>query len=534
MLPEAMPDLVVVGSGAAGLMAALSAAVAGAKVLVLERSPLIGGTSAISGGQIWSPLNALMERAGAADDRGEALDYLSRVTLGAVGEERLSRYLEASPALLECLEAWTELRFFQIERPDYHPDFLGARDGRAFEPLPYETSRLGEWRSRIRTSPLRGPVTSRELRAGLNPDLLAKRRARDVRAQGAGLVAGLVRACLDRGVAFESDIRITDLMLDGGAVRGCRTSEGHAIRSHSGVMLASGGFEWNDALKDAFLAPADRAPTSPPWNEGDGLLMGLRLGAGVAHMTEAWWTAAVQVPGEQWDGRPMTRNIVRELALPGSILVNDAGQRFVNEASSYHDLGKAFQHFDPGGYRHPNQTAWLVFDARFKGRYHIVNVAAAAPAPDWFRQADTLADLAGKVGMSPSGLESTVQRFNSAALDGKDPEFRRGADRHGLTYGDPEHEPNPCLAPLTEPPFFAIPILHGNNGTKGGLTTDGQGRVVRFDGSVIAGLYACGNVAASPMGPGYPGTGGSLGPAMTEAVVAGRAAATRAGMKAHA
>jgi len=151
------PGLIVVGSGAAGLMAALSAAVAGSTVLVLERSPLLGGTSAISGGQIWSPLNALMERAGAADDLGEALDYLSRVTLGAVGEDRLSRYLAASPALLECLEAWTELRFFQVDRPDYHPDFIGARDGRAFEPMPYETARLGKWRSRVRTSPLRGP-----------------------------------------------------------------------------------------------------------------------------------------------------------------------------------------------------------------------------------------------------------------------------------------------------------------------------------------------------------------------------------------
>ncbi len=529
-----MPDLVVVGSGAAGLMTALSAAVAGATVLVLERSPLIGGTSAISGGQIWSPLNALMERAGAADDRGEALKYLSRVTLGDVGQERLSRYLHASPSLLKCLEAWTELRFFQVERPDYHPDFIGARDGRAFEPLPCDTARLGEWRRRIRTSPLRGPATSRELRAGLSPDILAERRAKDIRTQGAGLVAGLVQACLDRGVTFESDIRITDLVLEDGAVRGCRTSDGRTIRSHAGVMLASGGFEWNETLKDAFLAPADRAPTSPPWNEGDGLLMGLRLGAGVAHMTEAWWTAAVQVPGEQWDGRPMTRNIVRELALPGSILVNDAGQRFVNEASSYHDLGKAFQYFHPGAYRHPNQAAWLVFDARFKRRYQIINVAAAAPAPDWFAQAETLAGLAGSVGIAPGGLESTVDRFNQAALAGEDPDFKRGADRHGLTYGDPENKPNPCLAPLVEPPFFAIPILHGNNGTKGGLTTDGDGRVLRFDGSAIAGLYACGNVAAGPMGPGYPGTGGSLGPAMTEALVAGRAAATRAGREAHA
>jgi succinate dehydrogenase/fumarate reductase flavoprotein subunit len=521
-----IPDVIVVGSGAAGLTAALSAAVAGASVLVLERSPLLGGTSAISGGQIWSPLNYFMERAGKPDDRAEAAKYLARVTLGQVGANRLSRYLDLSPSLLPFLEASTELRFFQLDRPDYHPDFIGARDGRAFEPLPLDCSRLGEWRNQVRTSPVRGPITSLEGRTGLSADVIATRRAADVRTQGAGLVAGLVQACLDRGVSFAFNARITDLVVENGTVRGCRTDVGRVLHCRSAVVLASGGFEWNDALKDAFLAPADRTPTSPPWNEGDGLIMGLRLGAAVAHMTEAWWTAAVQVPGEQWDGRPMARNIVRELALPGSILVNGAGQRFVNEASSYHDLGKAFQHFDPGAYGFPNRTAWLVFDSRFKRRYPVVNVPAAAAAPDWFVRAETLAELAALIGVDASGLEATVACFNEAARRGEDPDYSRGADRHGRFYGDLDHGPNPCLAPLTEAPFFAITILHGNNGTKGGLRTDGDGRVIRFDCSVVAGLFACGNVSAGPMGPGYPGTGGSLGPAMTGALAAGRAAAS--------
>jgi succinate dehydrogenase/fumarate reductase flavoprotein subunit len=242
-------------------------------------------------------------------------------------------------------------------------------------------------------------------------------------------------------------------------------------------------------------------------------------------MGEAWWTAAARVPGETWDGKPLIRNIVRELALPGSVLVNGSGRRFVNEASSYHDLGKAFQAFDPGRYKHPNRTAFLIFDDEFKRRYPVLNVKPADPAPDWFERADTLAALARRLGIDPDVLSATIGRFNAQARAGVDEDFGRGADRHGLTYGDPAHMPNPCLGPLVSSPYYAIPIHHGNNGTKGGLVTDGDGHVLRFDGSVIQGLFACGNVAASLMGPGYPGTGGSLGPAMTGALFAGTTAA---------
>jgi succinate dehydrogenase/fumarate reductase flavoprotein subunit len=521
-------DVVVAGSGAAGLVSALSASIQGAKVLVLERSPLLGGTSAISGGQIWSPLNALMSRAGLPDDANEAITYLSHVTLGQVSAEHLAVYVNRSPSLLEFLERRTDLEFFRVDRPDYHPDFPGARDGRAFEPLPYETTHLGHWASIIRTSPVRSPVTSREAREGVSEADLADRRSRGVRTQGAALVAGLVHACIAQGVTFRTDARLVDVLSSGGRITGCRwveAGEEHETHAAAGVILASGGFEWNRQLKEAFLSPADDAPTSPPWNEGDGLVIGLRLGAGVAHMGQAWWTAAAMVPGEEWDGKSLIRNIVRELALPGSILVNGSGRRFVNEASSYHDLGKAFQAFDPGRYTFPNKVAWLIFDAGFKERYQVMNVKPSDPAPDWFERGDTLPALAQRLGIEPSALEATLGRFNAQALEGEDRDFGRGADRHGRTYGDPKHMPNPCLGPISSPPYFAIPIHHGNNGTKGGLMTDEEGRVLRFDGSTIPGLFACGNVAASLMGPGYPGTGGSLGPAMTGALFAGRMAA---------
>ena len=527
-MPDARSfDVVVAGSGAAGLVAALAASIEGATVLVLERSPLLGGTSAISGGQIWSPLNALMSRAGDPDDANEAITYLSRVTLGQVSAERLADYVKRSPLLLEFLEQWTDLEFFRVDRPDYHPSFSGARDGRAFEPLPYEAARLNHWASIIRTSPVRSPVTSREAREGLGEADLADRRQRDVRTQGAALVAGLVQACVSQGVTIKRNARLTDIVSSAGRMSGCQWMEaGQEHETHAkAVILASGGFEWNRQLKAAFLSPADDAPTSPPWNEGDGLIIGLQQGAGLAHMSEAWWTAAAMVPGEEWDGKPLIRNIVRELALPGSIVVNGLGRRFVNEASSYHDLGKAFQAFDPGQYRHPNQVAWLIFDARFKERYSILSVKPTDPAPEWFARADTPSALAQRLRIDPGPLEAALKRFNADALAGEDRDFGRGSDRHGQTYGDPSHMPNPCLGPIDTPPYFAIPIHHGNNGTKGGLMTDEEGRVTRFDGSVIPGLFACGNVAASLMGPGYPGTGGSLGPAMTTALFAGRVAA---------
>jgi succinate dehydrogenase/fumarate reductase flavoprotein subunit len=244
-------------------------------------------------------------------------------------------------------------------------------------------------------------------------------------------------------------------------------------------------------------------------------------------MSQAWWSAAFRVPGEAYDGRPLVRNIVRELALPGSILVNADGCRFANEASSYNALGKAFQVFDPGRNAYPNRRAWLVFDDAFKRRYPVATVSPGAEAPSWFARGETVAQLAQNAGISAAALERTIERFNDMARAGQDQDFARGRAKHDQYHGDAT-QPHPNLAPLTEPPFHAVPIFLGNLGTKGGLKTDAEGRVQSFSGGAVPGLFACGNAAASWMGPGYPGAGGSLGPIMTAAFLCGTAAANDA------
>lgn len=513
-------DVVVLGSGGAGLVAALAAASKGMTVGVLERSPLIGGTTAISGGGIWIPNNHVMEASGFMDKEADAHIYLDRLTHGETSPDLLRQFVKSGPEMLRFLETHSDLRFFSVDRPDYHPGWTGARSGRSVEPLPFEPGMEAGLFETLRYSTLRLPVTSTEGRKGLSADIIADRQRRNIRTQGAGLVAGLAQACAKAGVRFHVSNPATGLTFDGRRCTGVETANG-CVSAKVGVILATGGFEWNEDMVSAFLPGFTSAPTTPPGNNGDGLRFGLEAGAAIANMTEAWWTAAYRIPGEELDGMPLTRNMVRELALPGSIMVNSRGERFVNEATSYNELGMSFNIFDPGAYSYINRPAWLIFDNAFKNRYTVASIPPTQPAPNWMHTAASLTELANKLSISAEGLRATIDRFNGYALDGHDQDFARGEDVHGLYYGDPEIAPNPCLGVISEGPFYAVEVTPGNNGTKGGLKTTTHGQVIRHDGSMIAGLYACGNVAASIFGKGYPGHGGSLGPIMTAAYATG-------------
>lgn len=509
-------DVIILGSGGAGLVAALASAKRGLKVGVFEKSHLLGGTTAISGGGIWVPKNHVMQEAGFDDHEEDALAYLTRLTLGEIDQDVLVDFLETGPEMLKFLEESSELRFFSVDRPDYHPKWSGARRGRSVEPLPFEPRMDRALFEMLRFSHLRQPVTSTEGHKGLASEILAERLNRNVRTQGAALVAGLAQACAQLGVQFFVNEPLKRLSFEEETCSGVETVSYVATARH-GVVMCTGGFEWNPSLVATFLPGFCSAPTTPPGNDGDGLLLALEAGASVANMTEAWWTAAYCIPGDVLDDRPLTRNMVRELALPGSIMVNRNGKRFVNEASSYNDLGMAFNIFDPASFSYPNRPAWIIFDQRFKSKYPVASVPPGAPAPDWMMSGSTLAELAEKLGVSISGLSKTVDQTNAYALAGHDADFGRGDDVHGLYYGDPDHSPNPCLGTIEQGPFYTVEVLPGNNGTKGGLRTDKCGRVIRHNGSKIGKLFACGNVAASIFGKGYPGHGGSLGPILTAA-----------------
>ena len=518
-------DIVVMGSGAAGLTAALFAADRGAKVLVLEKTALLGGTSAVSGGQLWIPGNRFL--ANGRDSRSAALEYLAQVTLGETAPELLECFVDAAPQMISQVESMTGLNFEMVDRPDYHSEWPGAIWGRSLEPLPYDSSNLGAVASMVRRSPHRVPLTSAEVKRGADEALVQERIRTKQVTQGVALICGLVQGCISRGVTFQSSCRVDNVKGDGRggfSVHFSVSGRQEAVRG-SAVILASGGFEWSKELKNAFLSCPDEGAASPPANEGDGLQIGLRAGAAVANMPQAWWSAALCIPGESYDGHPLVRNIVRELALPGSILVNADGKRFANEASSYNALGKAFQVFDVQRNTYPNKRAWLVFDETFKKRYTVASIPSTREAPHWFAKKASLSELATVVGVNADGLEQTVTRFNAMAAAGRDLDYGRGDAQHDQYHGD-KSQPHSNLGSLSQGPFYAIPIFLGNLGTKGGFRTDSHGRLQDMAGQQIRGLFACGNVAASWMGPGYPGAGGSLGPIMTAAYLCGNAAAT--------
>ncbi|HXV93080.1 MAG TPA: FAD-dependent oxidoreductase [Pseudonocardia sp.] len=521
-------DVVVVGSGGAGLTAAAVAARSGRTVVVLERADVLGGTTAVSGGMLWVPLNPFMAAHGVTDTADDALCYLELVTERMVPRARLEQYVRTAPELVRWLHEHTPVRLFPIDRPDYHSEWPGARDsGRCLDNAPFPTADRPGLRERIRHGPHFPPLTYAERHEsrwdGPDPALVAERTAAGVLTVGAALVAGLVAACDDAGVGFVSGTRAVDLLSRDDRIVGVRTDRGPVPAGS--VVLASGGFEWNSALRRAFLGHDDVVPVGAPGAEGDGLLMALRAGAAVDGMSRAWWAPAVRDPAERYDGLPAARHLVGERCLPGSIVVNRHGRRFVNEAIAYHDLTKALFTFDPVRHERPNLPAWLVVDERYRRRYRIGPAGPGGPVPGWFTSAESVAALGTSIGVDPRELTATVTRFNAHAESGTDPDFGRGGRAHDRYYGDPRGGGNPCLGPLTEPPFHAVPLAAGTLGTSGGVVTDADGRVLRPDGTPLPGLFACGNVAASVMGPGYPGSGGTLGPALTGGYLCGTAIA---------
>ncbi len=542
-------DWLVVGSGAAGMTSALRAADLGARTLLIEKSGRFGGSTAMSGGAIWVPANPGMAALGIPDSREDGLRYLEHIVAGRVPPERLAAYVETAPRMVEYLATRSHVVFEPVPTYcDYYAEAPGGKPGaRTIEPPEFEAMRLGAERMRQRFGFEHSrPLPFMSLKASDVPALLlggwprialvARRAAGyylNLRARlagagntcytlGASLIARLRLSLTDRAVPLWLDSPLRELVLEDGRVTGAvvdRAGRPVRVRALRGVMLAAGGFEKNAALRQRYQEMpigADWAAGCPS-NEGDAIVLAERTGAALDLMDQAWWCPVFKVPGD-----PHPRVIVMEKGMPGSMLVDAAGRRFVNESSPYNDFVKGMYAAHRSGT--PAIPAHLVFDATFRWRYPVGPVRPGSIQPDaalpsairdgFLAKGDSLAELARAIGVDADGLEASVARFNGFARSGRDEDFGRGDTLSDRYYSDPQVAPNPCLAPIEKPPFYAVKVYPGDLGTKGGVVTDAHARALDRAGQPMPGLYAAGNCSASVMGETYPGAGGTIGPAM--------------------
>jgi 3-oxosteroid 1-dehydrogenase len=539
--------VVVVGSGAAALAAALSAAVAGAEVTVLEAAEYIGGTSGISGGVAWVPANHVMEAAGTHDTPEAALEYLHAIGLGDTNAVAAEAYVRNGARVIRAIEENSTLRWQQMLFPDYTAEFPGSNTvGRGVEIFPVAA---GEALTRMRPDPYgarRG--TMAEMADGHpTPDELEQRERDGIEVGGRGLVAGLYLALVARGGTVHTGARATRLI---GSIDGVTGVEADGTVYPGNVVIASGGFERNEGLARTFLRAPLLAPAGPPTNQGDGLLMGMSVGAALGNMSEAWWCPAMAVPGGSLDGAPLYAMLFSDCGMPGGVLVDARGRRFTDEAADYSSVGRAAAVFDAATYSFPAVASWLVFDARRRAERGFADEetwslspgsnyrgpSTLEPDPSWLVRGDSLEELADRTGLPSQALVETIDRFNGHAARGVDADFGRGStifDRFVVNAssgrpvaGGDDSPPKEPLRAITEPPFYAVRILLGCLGTKGGLRIDGQARVLRADGGgVINGLHAAGNASANPFGHAYPGPGSTIGPGLIFGWLAGESAA---------
>ncbi|MDP3673503.1 MAG: FAD-binding protein [Novosphingobium sp.] len=530
-------DVVVLGSGGAAMTAAISAHDFGAKdVVILEKSGMVGGTTAMSGGMLWIPNNHHQHEAGIEDSDEEVVTYLDSLAPGALDPETLWAFMQNGPEMLHYLADKTPVRLSAFaDFPDYQPYSPGAKPdgGRSLDNEAFPFERLGKWATRVNPSkmayPLRGSLME-AIRGTLDENTLAERERGDYRGLGQALAGSLFMAVLDRNIPVEFEKRARKLVKDGARVTGVLAEDANGrdfrVRARRGVVIATGGFEWNETLVKAFLRGPLTGPVSVPENEGDGLLMAIEAGAQLGNMQNAFWMQSVlEMKPQHRAAKPNYLLGSDERARPGAILVNRAGKRFVNEATNYNALGKSLHAFDAGTHTYANLPYWLIIDQRYKDKYHAFNCAPGAPTPSYMMQSDTLEELAEKAGIDSVGLKATVARFNDMVRKGHDDDFNRGDNTYDNFYmwGDMDFDPPyRTLGVIDQGPFYAVKMEAGALGTAGGPKTNADAQVVDWDGNPIPGLYAAGNAMAAVLGEVYGGAGGTLGPGMTFGYIAGR------------
>jgi len=530
-------DVVVLGSGGAAMTAAITAYDFGAKdVVILEKTGMVGGTTAMSGGMLWIPNNHHQIAEGGTDSDEEIVAYLDSLTPDDLDPDNLWAFMQHGPEMLRYLADKTPVRLRAFtDFPDYQPYSPGAKPdgGRSLDNEAFCFQELGKWASRVNPSkmayPLRGSLIE-ATRGTLDESTLAEREARDYRGLGQALAGSLFKAVIDRDIPVEFEKRARKLVKDGDRITGVIAQDANGkdykVRARRGVVIATGGFEWNEELAKTFLRGPMTGPVSVPENEGDGLLMAIEAGAKLGNMQNAFWMQSVlEMKPQHRAAKPNYLLGSDERARPGAILVNRKGKRFVNEAANYNALGKALHAFDAGSHSYANLPYWLIIDQRYKNKYQAFSSPPGAPAPSYMLQADTLEGLAEQAGIDPKGLVAQVYHFNQMVRNGHDDDFNRGDTTYDNFYmwGDAEFDPPyRTLGLIDEAPYYAVKMEAGALGTAGGPKTNADGQVVDWNGNAIPGLYAAGNAMAAVLGEIYGGAGGTLGPGMTFGYIAGK------------
>lgn len=561
-------DLLVVGSGAAGLATAITAKKRGLDVVVIEKEPVFGGTTALSGGVLWIPLNPHGRKQNPADTREMVRTYMMQETGAFYDEAAVEAFLEKGPKMVEFFERETAMKFIPTMYPDYHPDVAGgASIGRSILAEPYDIRGLGKDMSRLKP-PLKTITFIGMMFNSSNADLkhffqvtksltsfiyVAKRLANHLKemalyrrainvTSGNALAARLAKSALDLGVPILTSNPAREIIMNQGQATGARigSSEGeYRITARQGVVLACGGFP-QDIQRIAKAYPhlrrgGEHLSPTPRGNTGDGTHMA-EVAGGVVDIVfkdAAAWMPVSKVPYGNGEFGVFPHLLDRYK--PGIIGVLRTGKRFTNESNSYHDVGAALIR----ACADTKETAmWLICDKATMGKYGL-GYAKPAPMPlgglirnGYLIKGNTLAELAKNAGIVAAGLEATVRDYNVGAVKGEDPAFKRGSTAFNRYLADPENQPNPCVAPIQRGPYYAVKVVMGDLGTFDGIKTSVVGEVLKRDGTAITGLYAVGNDRASIMGGNYPGAGITHGPNMTFGYITAHHIADKAGAKA--
>ena len=548
-------DVVVIGTGNGGLTSAICARDGGASVLVIEKSNQYGGTSATSGGGVWIPNNRYAVAENVDDSYDDAKAYINSVSPdGTIEDDLIETYLEHGPKMIDYLHENSRVKYRNLAHyPDYFPDNPGGKEGnRSMEPEPIPGTDLGDDLNFLRdqhpqTAFTMGPIRMNftqvegQLLLGALPGwktLFAKLFVKYIfdlpmrlffgwkdrrLTMGNTGIARLILSCKDRDIPIWRNTSMSEIIFADGRVIGIKASQGEKtlnIKANKGVILASGGFEKNQELRERYLPQ----PTNAEWsaanvhNTGDALNEGLRLNAATHQMDTGWWSTTMKVPGQDKGWLSMV-----DKSMPGNYTVNKNGERFSNESQNYVSfVNDMFKEYANGN---PCAPCYMIFDSDFRKNRPCGPLLQASMQPDsrvpkeWWdpsflTKADTLEELAEKVGLNANGLLKTQQKVNEFSKTGNDLDFQRGDTAYDRYYGDPSVEPNPCLAPLEKGPFYCMVLYPGEMGTAGGLVIDSNARVLDTSKNPISGLYACGNCTTALL-PKYPGPGSTLGPAMT-------------------